>query len=143
VNANGGSYACFLLDFSECAPGYLLPPLLLASHSMGEIDPEFGEQPYLLAWEEDGQALLGERARVMLVPPGRSPTGWWPCSRWPGRVGQDIAGARGAGRAHPHGGRYASDASEAGDARAGGDCGDRTRRTRLPARYRDPRRVTR
>lgn len=38
--------------------------------SMGEIDPEFGGHPYLLAWEEDGQALSGERGPAMLVPPG-------------------------------------------------------------------------
>jgi hypothetical protein len=38
--------------------------------SLGEIDPEFGGQPYLLAWDEDGQALSGERGPAMLVPPG-------------------------------------------------------------------------
>jgi DMSO/TMAO reductase YedYZ molybdopterin-dependent catalytic subunit len=38
--------------------------------SMGEIDPEFGGHPYLLAWDEDGQAFSGERGPVMLVPPG-------------------------------------------------------------------------
>jgi DMSO/TMAO reductase YedYZ molybdopterin-dependent catalytic subunit len=38
--------------------------------SMGEIDPEFGGYPYVLAWEEDGQALSGEQGLAMLVPPG-------------------------------------------------------------------------
>jgi DMSO/TMAO reductase YedYZ molybdopterin-dependent catalytic subunit len=38
--------------------------------SMGEIDPEFGGQPYLLAWEEDGQPLAGEQGPAMLVTPG-------------------------------------------------------------------------
>lgn len=43
--------------------------------SMGEIDPEFGAQPYLLAWEEDGQALTGERSPVTLVVPGDTSEG--------------------------------------------------------------------
>ena len=38
--------------------------------SLGEIDPEFGDHPYLLAWEEDGQPLPGERGPLMLVPQG-------------------------------------------------------------------------
>ncbi len=38
--------------------------------SMGEIDPEFGAQPYLLAWAEDGQPLAGDQGPVMLVVPG-------------------------------------------------------------------------
>jgi DMSO/TMAO reductase YedYZ molybdopterin-dependent catalytic subunit len=38
--------------------------------SMGEIDPEFGGNPYLLAWDEDGQPLPGERSPAMLVLPG-------------------------------------------------------------------------
>lgn len=38
--------------------------------SLGEIDPEFGGQPILLAWEEDGQPLTGERSPVVLVTPG-------------------------------------------------------------------------
>lgn len=38
--------------------------------SMGEIDPEFGGYPYLLAWEEDGQVLTGQRRPAILVPPG-------------------------------------------------------------------------
>lgn len=38
--------------------------------SMGEFDPEFGGQPYLLAWEEDGQVLSGAQGPAMLVPPG-------------------------------------------------------------------------
>jgi hypothetical protein len=37
--------------------------------SLGEIDPEFGGHPYLLAWDEDGQPLSGERGAPMLVPP--------------------------------------------------------------------------
>ena len=37
--------------------------------SMGEIDPEFGGHPYLLAWDEDGQPLPGERGPAMLVLP--------------------------------------------------------------------------
>lgn len=38
--------------------------------SMGEIDPEFGALPYLLAWDEDGQALDGEQSPAVLVVPG-------------------------------------------------------------------------
>ena len=38
--------------------------------SVGEIDPEFGAQPYLLAWEEDGQPFTGDRSPAMLVVPG-------------------------------------------------------------------------
>jgi DMSO/TMAO reductase YedYZ molybdopterin-dependent catalytic subunit len=38
--------------------------------SLGEIDPEFGGQPFLLAWEENGQPLAGERSPVVLVTPG-------------------------------------------------------------------------
>lgn len=38
--------------------------------SMGEIDPEFGGRPYLLAWDEDGQPLSGEQSPAMLVTPG-------------------------------------------------------------------------
>jgi DMSO/TMAO reductase YedYZ molybdopterin-dependent catalytic subunit len=38
--------------------------------SLGEIDPEFGGHPYLLAWDEDGQPLSAERGPVMLVPSG-------------------------------------------------------------------------
>jgi DMSO/TMAO reductase YedYZ molybdopterin-dependent catalytic subunit len=38
--------------------------------SMGEIDPEFGGHPYLLAWAEDGQPLPAERGHLMLVLPG-------------------------------------------------------------------------
>ena len=38
--------------------------------SFGEIDPEFGGQPYLLAWAEDGQLFTGDRGPVMLVAPG-------------------------------------------------------------------------
>jgi DMSO/TMAO reductase YedYZ molybdopterin-dependent catalytic subunit len=38
--------------------------------SMGEIDPGFGNQPYLLAWEQDGAALTGTDGPVRLVTPG-------------------------------------------------------------------------
>jgi DMSO/TMAO reductase YedYZ molybdopterin-dependent catalytic subunit len=38
--------------------------------SMGEIDPEFGGYPYLLAWSEDGQPISDERGPAILVPPG-------------------------------------------------------------------------
>jgi DMSO/TMAO reductase YedYZ molybdopterin-dependent catalytic subunit len=38
--------------------------------SLGEIDPEFGARPYLLAWEEDDRPLSGEQGPAMLVPAG-------------------------------------------------------------------------
>lgn len=38
--------------------------------SMGEIDPEFGGQPILLAWNEDDQALSEEYSPFVLVTPG-------------------------------------------------------------------------
>jgi DMSO/TMAO reductase YedYZ molybdopterin-dependent catalytic subunit len=38
--------------------------------SLGEIDPEFGGYPYLLAWDQDGQPLSSERGPLMLVPSG-------------------------------------------------------------------------
>lgn len=38
--------------------------------SMGEIDPAFGNNPYLLAWEEDGAPLSAEDGPVRLVTPG-------------------------------------------------------------------------
>ncbi|PZA06467.1 MULTISPECIES: molybdopterin-dependent oxidoreductase [unclassified Meiothermus] len=38
--------------------------------SWGELDPEFGAQPVLLAWEEDGKPLEGERGPFRLVVPG-------------------------------------------------------------------------
>ncbi|MGD9710909.1 MAG: hypothetical protein AB7V46_02435 [Thermomicrobiales bacterium] len=38
--------------------------------SLGEIDPEFGNHPYLLAWLEDGEPLDTDRAPFMLVPSG-------------------------------------------------------------------------
>jgi DMSO/TMAO reductase YedYZ molybdopterin-dependent catalytic subunit len=38
--------------------------------SLGEIDPNFGNQPYLLAWEQDGKTLTGEEGPVRLVTPG-------------------------------------------------------------------------
>ncbi|MGH2561543.1 MAG: molybdopterin-dependent oxidoreductase [Thermomicrobiales bacterium] len=38
--------------------------------SWGEIDPNFGNAPYLLAWEEDGQPLTGEDGPIRLVTPG-------------------------------------------------------------------------
>lgn len=38
--------------------------------SLGEIDPGFGANPYLLAWEEDGAPLTGDAGPVRLVTPG-------------------------------------------------------------------------
>jgi DMSO/TMAO reductase YedYZ molybdopterin-dependent catalytic subunit len=38
--------------------------------SWGEIDPNFGNSPYLLAWEEDGATLAGADGPVRLVTPG-------------------------------------------------------------------------
>lgn len=38
--------------------------------SWGEIDPKFGNQPILLAWQEDGKPLTGDRGPVRLVVPG-------------------------------------------------------------------------
>jgi DMSO/TMAO reductase YedYZ molybdopterin-dependent catalytic subunit len=38
--------------------------------SLGEIDPNFGNHPYLLAWEQDGQPLTGDDGPVRLVTPG-------------------------------------------------------------------------
>jgi hypothetical protein len=38
--------------------------------SLGEIDPEFGNHPYLLAWIEDGEPLSEEQGPFMLVPQG-------------------------------------------------------------------------
>lgn len=38
--------------------------------SWAELDPEFGAQPVLLAWEEDGKPLQGERGPFRLVVPG-------------------------------------------------------------------------
>jgi DMSO/TMAO reductase YedYZ molybdopterin-dependent catalytic subunit len=38
--------------------------------SLGEIDPGFGHQPYLLAWDEDGAPLTGDDGPVRLVTPG-------------------------------------------------------------------------
>ncbi len=38
--------------------------------SLGEIDPGFGHNPCLLAWDEDGQPLTGEDGPVRLVTPG-------------------------------------------------------------------------
>lgn len=38
--------------------------------SLGEIDPGFGANPYLLAWEEDGAALTGDAGPVRLITPG-------------------------------------------------------------------------
>lgn len=38
--------------------------------SWGEIDPDFGNAPILLAWEEDGAQLTGEDGPVRLVTPG-------------------------------------------------------------------------
>jgi DMSO/TMAO reductase YedYZ molybdopterin-dependent catalytic subunit len=38
--------------------------------SGGELDPNFGDQPVLLAWEEDGAPIAGEDAPARLVVPG-------------------------------------------------------------------------
>lgn len=38
--------------------------------SGGELDPNFGNAPMLLAWEQDGQPLTGEDGPVRLVIPG-------------------------------------------------------------------------
>lgn len=38
--------------------------------SGGEVDPGFGNQPYLLAWEQDGEPLSAEDGPVRLVLPG-------------------------------------------------------------------------
>ena len=38
--------------------------------SGGELDPNFGNAPILLAWEQDGGALTGEDAPARLVVPG-------------------------------------------------------------------------
>ncbi len=43
--------------------------------TLGEIDPEFGGQPYLLAWEEDGAPLTGDKGPVKLVTPGDKTSG--------------------------------------------------------------------
>ena len=38
--------------------------------SGGELDPLFGDTPMMLAWEEDGRPLTGDRGSVRLVIPG-------------------------------------------------------------------------
>lgn len=38
--------------------------------SLGEIDPDFGNNPYLLAWDEDGAALESDAGPLRLVTPG-------------------------------------------------------------------------
>lgn len=38
--------------------------------SWGEIDPKFGNHPYLLAWEQDGQPLTGADGPIHLITPG-------------------------------------------------------------------------
>jgi len=38
--------------------------------SLGEVDPQFGGRAYLLAWEEDGAALTGDKGPVELVTLG-------------------------------------------------------------------------
>jgi DMSO/TMAO reductase YedYZ molybdopterin-dependent catalytic subunit len=38
--------------------------------SLGEIDPDFGNNPYLLAWDEDGAPLEGDSGPLRLVTPG-------------------------------------------------------------------------
>ena len=43
--------------------------------SFGEIDPQFGGYPYLLAWEEDGAPLAGDKGPIELVTPGDKTSG--------------------------------------------------------------------
>jgi DMSO/TMAO reductase YedYZ molybdopterin-dependent catalytic subunit len=38
--------------------------------SGGEIDPNFGHEPILLTWNQDGQPLAGEQGPLRLVVPG-------------------------------------------------------------------------
>lgn len=38
--------------------------------SGGELDSDFGNAPIILAWEQDGQPLIGEDGPVRLVTPG-------------------------------------------------------------------------
>jgi hypothetical protein len=38
--------------------------------SVGEIQPDLGDAPILLAWEEDGAPLPAEQAPAQLVVPG-------------------------------------------------------------------------
>ncbi len=38
--------------------------------SLGQIDPQFGNSPYLLAWDEDGAPLEGDAGPLRLVTPG-------------------------------------------------------------------------
>ena len=38
--------------------------------SGGEIDPNFGHEPMLLAWKQDGRPLAGERGPLSLMVPG-------------------------------------------------------------------------
>ncbi|MBX6754996.1 molybdopterin-dependent oxidoreductase [Thermorudis peleae] len=38
--------------------------------SLGELDPNFGNRPVLLAWDEDGTPLSGDRGPFRLVVPG-------------------------------------------------------------------------
>lgn len=38
--------------------------------SLGQIDPTFGNSPYLLAWDEDGAPLAGDSGPLRLVTPG-------------------------------------------------------------------------
>lgn len=38
--------------------------------SLGEIDPQFGNNPSLLAWDEDGASLEGDSGPLRLVVPG-------------------------------------------------------------------------
>ncbi len=43
--------------------------------SLGEIHPDLGGQPYLLAWEKDGEALPEDQQPLLLVTPGDSTEG--------------------------------------------------------------------
>lgn len=38
--------------------------------SGGELDPNFGNVPFYLAWEQDGEALSGEDGPIRLIVPG-------------------------------------------------------------------------
>ncbi len=66
------------LDVPEDARNPLLGMIIIVSasdgyqvvFSGGEIDPNFGNAPILLAWEQDGVPLEGEDGPVRIVVPG-------------------------------------------------------------------------
>ncbi|HEY7033285.1 MAG TPA: molybdopterin-dependent oxidoreductase [Thermomicrobiales bacterium] len=41
-------------------------------YSGGELDPNFGNRPVLVAWEQDGQPLTGAASPVRIVSPGET-----------------------------------------------------------------------